>query len=68
MAGLGSYFSPWVIDTNDLLLEAVPQTPLASAFIELEWITFVARLNTQLRTIQYDGIQIGACEGACEHD
>ena len=33
-AGLGSYFTPWTIDTNDMLLQAIPQTDLASEFID----------------------------------
>ena len=58
-AGLGSYFTPWQLDTNDILLQAVAQTDVASVFIDEAWITFIADLNTVLRTLQVDGIHTG---------
>lgn len=56
-AGLGSYFSPYFIDTNDLLLQAMPQTDMASSFIDEAWISFIAELNKVLRTIQPEGLK-----------
>lgn len=44
-SGLGSYCTPWLLDTNDHLLQAVPQTDLAKFFIDSAWISFVAELN-----------------------
>jgi hypothetical protein len=58
-AGLGTYYSPFYIDTNDLILQAVPQTDVASAFIDGAWISFVVQLNTVLRTVQADGLYEG---------
>lgn len=59
-AGLGTYSTPYYIDTNDLLLQAVSQTDVASAFIDEAWITFVYNLNIHLRTLQCDAIYMGA--------
>lgn len=59
IAGLGTYFSPYLIDTNDLLLQAVPQTDIPSSFINDAWIRFVVELNTILRTVQADSMHLG---------
>ena len=59
IAGLGTYFSPYLIDTNDLLLQAVPQTDIPSSFINDAWIKFVVDLNTILRTVQSDSVHLG---------
>lgn len=59
IAGLGTYFSPYLIDTNDLLLQAVPQTDIPSSFINDAWIRFVVDLNTILRTVQADSLHLG---------
>ncbi|RYG63176.1 hypothetical protein EON64_16450, partial [archaeon] len=58
LAGLGSYFSPYYLDTNDLLLQAVPQTDVASAFIDEAWISFIVELNSFLRTVQSNNLYI----------
>lgn len=58
-AGLGTYSSPWYIDTNDLILQAVSQTDVAHAFIDETWITFIFKLNTLLRTVQCDAVYSG---------
>jgi hypothetical protein len=42
-----------------LILQAVPQTDVASAFIDGAWISFVVQLNTVLRTVQADGLYEG---------
>jgi hypothetical protein len=59
-AGLGTYSTPYYIDTNDLLLQAVSQTDVANAFIDEAWVTFVYNLNIHLRTLQCDAIYMGA--------
>ena len=59
VAGLGTYFSPYYIDTNDLILQAVPQTDIPSSFINDSWISFVINLNAILRTIQFNSIHLG---------
>jgi hypothetical protein len=58
-AGLGTYYSPYYIDTNDLIFQAVPQTDVTSAFIDEAWISFVVELNTVLRKLQSDGLYEG---------
>jgi hypothetical protein len=58
-AGLGSYFCPFYVDTNDLIFQAVAQTDVASAFIDEAWITFVVQLNIVLRKLQADGLYEG---------
>lgn len=59
VAGLGTYCSPYFIDTNDLILQAVPQTDIPSSFINDAWIRFVVDLNTILRTVQGDSVHLG---------
>lgn len=58
-AGLGTYSTPYFVDTNDLILQAVSQTDVAHAFIDETWITFVYNLNTLLRTVQCDAVYAG---------
>jgi hypothetical protein len=59
MAGIGSYFTPWYLDTNDVLLQAVSSTDVASSFIDEAWITFIVELNTVLRTMRTDSMHRG---------
>lgn len=58
VAGLGTYSTPFYMDTNDMLLQAVPQTDVASFFIDENWIAFIVELNKLLRTMAYDSIQV----------
>jgi hypothetical protein len=51
LAGLGTYFSPWYVDTNDKLIQAVPQYSLLEVFIYAAWLDFIADLNKNLRNI-----------------
>lgn len=51
LAGLGTYFSPWHVDTNDKLIQAVPQYSLLEVFIYAAWLDFIADLNKNLRNI-----------------
>lgn len=59
LAGLGTYCTPFYVDTNDLILQAVPQTDIPSSFINEAWISFVVELNTILRTVQADALYFG---------
>ena len=59
LAGLGTYSSPYYIDTNDLILQAVPQTDVPSSFINEAWILFIVELNIILRSVQADALNIG---------
>ncbi len=59
LAGLGTYSSPYYVDTNDLILQAVSQTDIPSSFINESWISFVVELNTVLRTVQTDSLFYG---------
>ncbi|KAL8018232.1 putative nucleoside diphosphate kinase 7 [Plasmopara halstedii] len=51
-AGCGTYFSPFYLDPNDLLVRSIPQCPELTAFIDEPWIEFVAELNELLRVVQ----------------
>ncbi|KAI9909013.1 hypothetical protein PsorP6_015079 [Peronosclerospora sorghi] len=51
-AGCGTYFSPFYLDPNDLLVRSIPQCPELTAFIAEPWIEFVAELNELLRVVQ----------------
>lgn len=53
-AGCGTYFSPFYLDPNDLLVRSIPQCPELTAFIDEPWIEFVAELNELLRVVQRD--------------
>ncbi|KAL4088040.1 hypothetical protein PRIC1_012470 [Phytophthora ramorum] len=53
-AGCGTYFSPYYLDPNDLLVRSIPQCPELTAFIDEPWIEFVAELNELLRVVQRD--------------
>ncbi|KAJ1412438.1 hypothetical protein B484DRAFT_435359, partial [Ochromonadaceae sp. CCMP2298] len=59
LAGLGTYCTPYYVDTNDLLLQAVPQTDIPSSFINDAWIAFIVELNAVLRTLQSDAYYFG---------
>ncbi|KAG1712591.1 hypothetical protein DVH05_000333 [Phytophthora capsici] len=53
-SGCGTYFSPFYLDPNDLLVRSIPQCPELTAFIDEPWIEFVAELNELLRVVQRD--------------
>lgn len=53
-AGCGTYYSPFYLDPNDLLVRSIPQCPQLTAFIDEPWIEFVAELNELLRLVQRD--------------
>ncbi|DAZ98154.1 TPA: hypothetical protein N0F65_005620 [Lagenidium giganteum] len=53
-AGQGTYHAPYFLDPSDLLVRSVPQCPELTAFIDEQWIEFVAELNELLRVVQRD--------------
>ncbi|CAH0477701.1 unnamed protein product [Peronospora belbahrii] len=57
-AGCGTYFSPFYLDPNDLLVRSIPQCPELTAFIDEPWIEFVAELNELLRVVQRDAFSL----------
>jgi hypothetical protein len=59
LAGLGTYFSPYFLDTNDILLQAVAHTDVASTFIDEAFIDFIVEVNTRLRTIHRMSLRLG---------
>lgn len=59
ISGLGSYFCPWQIDTNDVLLQAIGHCRQASAFIDEAWLNFIIQLNYLLRTVKRNNTQLG---------
>jgi hypothetical protein len=50
--GMGTYFSPWHLDTNDLLLQAIPLANDVSVFIDKAFINFVYELNKILKSLR----------------
>jgi hypothetical protein len=52
ICGLGTYFSPWYIDTNDILLQAISQSTEFAMFIDKSWINFILELNNILKTMR----------------
>lgn len=60
-SGLGSFRAPYSVDSNDVLVQAICDNDLCTAFIDGSWINFIADLNKHLRTIQrhrlFDGIK-----------
>lgn len=55
--GLGTYFSPWHLDTNDVLLHSVSQASSVSDFIDEAWLNFVMSLNLILRKVRREHIK-----------
>jgi hypothetical protein len=51
-AGHGTYQYPFFVDTNDLLLQAIPHADASTFFIDEAWISFVVDLNKYLRVMQ----------------
>lgn len=52
ICGLGTYFSPWYIDTNDVLMHSISQSHEIGVFIDKAWVNFIADLNNHLRTVR----------------
>ena len=50
--GLGTYFSPWYIDTNDVLMQSISQANEVCIFIDKAWINFIIELNLKLRKLR----------------
>ena len=59
LAGHGTYFDPWFVDTNDILLQAVAQTDVASTFIDESWLLFIVELNAVLKTVSRYNLSVG---------
>lgn len=57
ICGLGTYFSPWYVDTNDVLLQAISQSSEFAVFIDKAWINFIIELNKVLKTIHKHHLQ-----------
>ena len=49
--GTGSYTTPWQLDTNDTLLQAIGHCREATVFVDEAWIAFIVELNSLLRKI-----------------
>jgi hypothetical protein len=58
-AGMGTFFTPFYMDTNDILVQSISQTDVPSKFIQRSWIDFVVELNNRLRTVQPSGMRYG---------
>ena len=54
-AGEGTYFSPFFLDPNDILVKYVPEVATnmgAEKFIDTQWCQFVQDLNVSLRVLE----------------
>jgi hypothetical protein len=52
ICGLGTYFCPWYVDTNDVLMHAISQSHEIGVFIDKAWVNFIVDLNNHLRTVR----------------
>ena len=52
ICGLGTYFSPWYIDTNDVVMHAISQSHEIGVFIDKAWVNFIVELNNRLKTVR----------------
>ena len=52
ICGLGTYFSPWYIDTNDVVMQAISQSHEIGVFIDKAWVNFIVELNNHLRMVR----------------
>lgn len=50
--GMGTYFSPWYLDSNDLLLQAIPLSSDVSVFIDKAFINFIYDFNNILKSLR----------------
>ena len=50
--GMGTYFSPWYLDSNDLLLQAIPLSNDVSVFIDKAFINFIYDFNKILKSLR----------------
>ena len=51
-AGDGSYTSPYLLDTSDIIIRAIPHVRQLKTFIDQQWVELIASLNAALRTVQ----------------
>lgn len=51
-SGLGTYFFPWYIDTNDVLMQSISHVQEVCIFIDKAWINFIVELNMKLRKVR----------------
>src|SRR5690606_34317872 len=52
VAGTGTYFTPYFLDTSDVLLQAVSQANSVNAFIDDKWVQYIIELNDALCGVQ----------------
>ena len=52
LAGDGSYTSPYLVDTSDIIVRAIPHVRQLKTFIDQEWVELIATLNAAIRPIQ----------------
>ena len=50
--GFGTYFSPWYIDTNDVMLQSISHVSEVCIFIDKAWINFIMELNFKIRNLR----------------
>ena len=51
LAGDGSYFRPFHLDTNDIMVRSIHTAGGIGGFIHEQWVTLVSELNSRLRTV-----------------
>ena len=61
----GTFFSPFYLDSNDVLVRAVAKTPGLDSFIDEPWVDFVAELNSRARLVSRTAVErtVGSCRG-----
>ena len=50
--GMGTYICPWYLDSNDILLQAIPLADDVSVFIDVAFINFIYEFNNILKSLR----------------
>jgi hypothetical protein len=57
-AGDGSFFRPFHLDTDDIIVRSPPSLPRLACFIDRAWLDFVAELNVQLWSLSPNCLEV----------
>ena len=57
LSGSGTYYNPFFLDPNDLLVKTIPNIPHLNKFIESLWHEFVRELNQALRVVDVTNLR-----------
>ena len=53
----GTFYSPFFLDTSDVLIQAVPLLQDLTTFIDMAWVRFVASFNRRARILSRDCVE-----------